>query len=97
MISDVLNVSGRFNTKDSTDVATIGDNNQGEPYFEVLTTDNKNGSPYNVSALIGKTAFLTCTVKNLGKSKSVRTFKYRVKGTLDLILLFYWIKRSISR
>ena len=53
----------------------MGDNNQGEPYFEVRTTDNKNGSPYNVSALIGKTAFLTCTVKNLGKSKSVRAFR----------------------
>ena len=26
---------------------------------------------HNVSALIGKTAFLTCVVKNLGKSKSV--------------------------
>ena len=53
----------------------MGDNNQGEPYFEIRTRDNKNGSPYNVSALIGKTAFLTCTVKNLGKSKSVREFR----------------------
>ena len=53
----------------------MGDNNQGEPYFEIRTRDNKNGSPYNVSALIGKTAFLTCTVKNLGKSKSVRAFR----------------------
>ena len=36
-----------------------------EPFFD-------NSPPQNVSALIGKTAFLTCVVKNLGKAKSVR-------------------------
>lgn len=73
-VLDVLNVSGRFNTKDSTDVVSVGDEKSREPYFEVHTTDgNKPGSPQNVSALIGKTAFLSCVVKNLGKSKSVST------------------------
>ena len=37
-----------------------------EPYFEATP-------PRNVSALIGKTAFLTCVVRNLGKAKSVST------------------------
>ena len=73
-VPDVLNVSGRFNTKDSTDVVTVGDDKAGDPYFEVRTTDGKPGSPQNVSALIGKTAFLTCVVKNLGKSKSVSKY-----------------------
>jgi len=76
--SDVLNVSGRFNTKDSTDVVSVGDEKSREPYFEVHTTDgNKPGSPQNVSALIGKTAFLSCVVKNLGKSKSVTWIRHR--------------------
>ena len=35
-----------------------------EPFFD-------ESVPHNVSALIGKTAFLTCVVKNLGKTKSV--------------------------
>ena len=73
-VPDVLNVSGRFNTKDSTDVANVGDDKTGDPYFEVRTTDGKSGSPQNVSALIGKTAFLSCVVKNLGKSKSVSKY-----------------------
>ena len=77
-VPDVLNVSGRFNTKDSNDVVTIGDDKTREPYFELRTTDGKSGSPQNVSALIGKTAFLSCVVKNLGKSKSVS--KYRLDG-----------------
>ena len=38
-----------------------------EPFFE----EGKNIAPQNVSALIGKTAFLTCVVRNLGKAKSV--------------------------
>ena len=33
--------------------------------------EGKNIAPQNVSALIGKTAFLTCVVRNLGKAKSV--------------------------
>ena len=37
-----------------------------EPYFDAT-------SPRNVSALVGKTAFLTCVVRNLGKAKSVST------------------------
>ena len=35
-----------------------------EPYFDATP-------PRNVSALVGKTAFLTCVVRNLGKAKSV--------------------------
>lgn len=75
--SDVLNVSGRFNSKNTHDVVTVGDGNTGEPYFELRTTDGKTGSPQNVSALIGKTAFLSCVVKNLGKSKSVTWIRHR--------------------
>ena len=37
-----------------------------EPFFE-----EGKSAPQNVSALIGKTAFLTCVVRNLGKAKSV--------------------------
>ena len=37
-----------------------------EPYFDATP-------PRNVSALVGKTAFLTCVVRNLGKAKSVST------------------------
>ena len=74
IFSDVLNVSGRFNTKESTDVVSISDDKKQEPYFEVRATDGKSGSPQNVSALIGKTAFLSCVVKNLGKSKSVSKY-----------------------
>jgi hypothetical protein len=40
-----------------------------EPFFE----EGKKIAPQNVSALIGKTAFLTCVVRNLGKAKSVST------------------------
>ncbi len=36
-----------------------------EPHFD-------ESVPHNVSALIGRTAFLTCVVRNLGKTKSVR-------------------------
>ena len=36
-----------------------------EPYFDAAP------APRNVSALVGKTAFLTCVVRNLGKAKSV--------------------------
>lgn len=41
-----------------------------EPYFEATP-------PRNVSALIGKTAFLTCVVRNLGKAKSVTWIRHR--------------------
>ena len=46
---------------------TVGDDVKDEPFFE----EGKNIAPQNVSALIGKTAFLTCVVRNLGKAKSV--------------------------
>ena len=48
---------------------TVGDDVKDEPFFE----EGKNIAPQNVSALIGKTAFLTCVVRNLGKAKSVST------------------------
>ena len=35
-----------------------------------------DSAPRNVSALVGKTAFLTCIVRNLGKTKSVNIFSY---------------------
>ena len=70
--SDVLNVSGRFNTKDSSrDAVIVEDDIKDQPYFDLRGVEGKSGIPQNVSALIGKTAFLTCVVKNLGKSKSV--------------------------
>ena len=66
-ISDVLNVSGRFNSEELSRDMTVGDDVKDEPFFE----EGKNIAPQNVSALIGKTAFLTCVVRNLGKAKSV--------------------------
>jgi len=65
--SDVLNVSGRFNSEELSRDMTVGDDVKDEPFFE----EGKNIAPQNVSALIGKTAFLTCVVRNLGKAKSV--------------------------
>ena len=66
----MLNVSGRFNTKElSRDAAVAGDDVSDEPFFD--PSMESVGSPKNVSALIGKTAFLSCTVRNLGKTKSV--------------------------
>jgi hypothetical protein len=47
---------------------TIGDDIKDEPFFEERVGAR---APQNVSALIGKTAFLTCVVRNLGKAKSV--------------------------
>ena len=35
--------------------------------------ERKKIAPQNVPALIGKKAFLTCVVRNLGKAKSVST------------------------
>ena len=48
---------------------TVGDDIKDEPFFEQGVAVTK--APQNVSALIGKTAFLTCVVRNLGKAKSV--------------------------
>ena len=63
----MLNVSGRFNSEELSRDMTVGDDVKDEPFFE----EGKNIAPQNVSALIGKTAFLTCVVRNLGKAKSV--------------------------
>ena len=65
----MLNVSGRFNSEELSRDMTVGDDVKDEPFFE----EGKNIAPQNVSALIGKTAFLTCVVRNLGKAKSVST------------------------
>ena len=67
----MLNVSGRFNSEELSRDMTVGDDVKDEPFFE----EGKNIAPQNVSALIGKTAFLTCVVRNLGKAKSV-SFEY---------------------
>jgi len=71
--SDVLNVSGRFNSEELSRDMTVGDDVKDEPFFE----EGKNIAPQNVSALIGKTAFLTCVVRNLGKAKSVTWIRHR--------------------
>ena len=65
---DVLNVSGKFNSDELSRDMSVGDDGKDEPFFE-----QRQGvkSPQNVSALIGKTAFLSCIVRNLGKAKSV--------------------------
>ena len=72
LFADVLNVSGRFNSEGNDlarDMSVVSDNVADEPFFEESVTM----APQNVSALIGKTAFLTCVVRNLGKAKSVST------------------------
>ena len=68
LFSDVLNVSGKFNSDELSRDMSVGDDGKDEPFFE-----QRQGvkSPQNVSALIGKTAFLSCIVRNLGKAKSV--------------------------
>ena len=81
LFSDVLNVSGRINKpdnrKDMLDEDALAALAKGEPYFDKPPgwppsgSVSSRGGYHNVSALIGKTAFLTCVVKNLGKSKSV--------------------------
>jgi len=71
--SDVLNVSGRFNSEELSRDMTVGDDVKDEPFFE----EGRNIAPQNVSALIGKTAFLTCVVRNLGKAKSVTWIRHR--------------------
>ena len=67
-VTDVLNVSGKFNSDELSRDMSVGDDVKDEPFFE-----QREGvrSPQNVSALIGKTAFLSCIVRNLGKAKSV--------------------------
>lgn len=65
--SDVLNVSGRFNSEELARDMSVGEDIKDEPFFE----ESLRMAPQNVSALIGKTAFLTCVVRNLGKAKSV--------------------------
>jgi len=85
--SDVLNVSGRINKpdnrKDMLDEDALAALAKGEPYFDKPPgwppsgSVSSRGGYHNVSALIGKTAFLTCVVKNLGKSKSVTWIRHR--------------------
>ena len=68
----MLNVSGRFNSEELSRDITVGDDVKEEPFFE----EGRNIAPQNVSALIGKTAFLTCVVRNLGKAKSVSSHQH---------------------
>eukprot|EP00093_Oithona_nana_P008945 08945.XXX_417211_404553_1 [CDS] Oithona nana genome sequencing. len=68
--SDVLNVSGRFNSQELA--RDVNGDIKDEPFFE-----EGHSAPQNVSALIGKTAFLTCVVRNLGKAKSVTWIRHR--------------------
>lgn len=72
--SDVLNVSGRFNSEELARDMTVGDDVKDEPFFDQGVATK---APQNVSALIGKTAFLTCVVRNLGKAKSVTWIRHR--------------------
>ncbi|KAK9889963.1 hypothetical protein WA026_008773 [Henosepilachna vigintioctopunctata] len=57
--------SGRSNLNALPEIATVGSvavpipSNRFEPYFDALT-------PQNVTALVGKSAYLTCRVRNLG-------------------------------
>ena len=67
-----MNVSGRFNDKQSSKaVLSVTDEIKEEPYFDLRGAEGSSGIAKNVSALIGKTAFLSCIVKNLGPQKSV--------------------------
>ena len=59
---------------------TVGDDIKDEPFFEKGGIANQ--APQNVSALIGKTAFLTCVVRNLGKAKSVSTVHSHLSADL---------------
>lgn len=68
LFSEMLNVSGRFNSDELSRDMAVGDDIHDEPFFEERSEVK---APQNVSALIGKTAFLTCIVRNLGKAKSV--------------------------
>lgn len=52
------------------EILTVPPRLQTRPFFE-------STPPQNVSALIGKTAFLTCVVRNLGKAKSVTWIRHR--------------------
>lgn len=57
--------------------------------------------PHNVSALIGRTAFLTCVVKNLGKTKSVsgrllRMLRETTKHRKTVVLAYEWEKQLVT-
>ena len=73
---DVLNVSGRFNSQELA--RDVNGDIQDEPFFE-----EGHSAPQNVSALIGKTAFLTCVVRNLGKAKSVSQPTFSIASLLQ--------------
>jgi hypothetical protein len=42
-----------------------------EPYFDTLT-------PRNVTALVGKSAYLTCRVRNLGNKTVSKVFSFKI-------------------
>ena len=70
---------------------SVGDDVKDEPFFE-----QREGvrSPQNVSALIGKTAFLSCIVRNLGKAKSVSNLTNPCLWVLKLPHYNLWSWRS---
>ena len=71
-------MSGKFNSDELSRDMSVGDDGKDEPFFE-----QRQGvkSPQNVSALIGKTAFLSCIVRNLGKAKSVSSIRNYIPCT----------------
>ena len=105
LLSDVLNVSGRINKpdnrKDMLDEDALAALAKGEPYFDKPPgwppsgSVSSRGGYHNVSALIGKTAFLTCVVKNLGKSKSVSSKFLRTLWLFDFFLAIVKAMRSL--
>lgn len=54
--------------------ASGGSSSRFEPYFDVMT-------PKNVTALVGKSAYLSCRVRNLG-NKTVRIFSLSLSNKI---------------
>lgn len=77
-VSSSLGPKGQNLSRDVTVKAREGAPDTPDAYFE-------SSPPQNVSALMGKTAFLTCVVRNLGKAKSVSSVSVR------LVHIFYWL------
>ncbi|XP_059082176.1 neurotrimin-like [Tigriopus californicus] len=69
-VSTSLGPKGQNLSRDVTVKAREGAPDTPDAYFE-------SSPPQNVSALMGKTAFLTCVVRNLGKAKSVTWIRHR--------------------
>eukprot|EP00095_Tigriopus_kingsejongensis_P000237 snap_masked-scaffold55_size446313-processed-gene-3.1 protein:Tk00237 transcript:snap_masked-scaffold55_size446313-processed-gene-3.1-mRNA-1 annotation:"conserved hypothetical protein" len=69
-VSTSLGPKGQNLSRDVTAKAREGAPDTPDAYFE-------SSPPQNVSALMGKTAFLTCVVRNLGKAKSVTWIRHR--------------------